>query len=63
MTLRAIRYRAVSRGWAFRPYTLDQVVGADVLQAAGGRVLLASLVPGESTTGIVARMRQPAVPA
>ncbi|MGI4942354.1 MAG: D-glycero-beta-D-manno-heptose-7-phosphate kinase [Janthinobacterium lividum] len=44
-------------------YTLDQVVGADVVQAAGGRVLLASLVPGESTTGIVARMRQPAVPA
>ena len=44
-------------------YTLDQVVGADVVQAAGGRVLLASLVPGESTTGIVARMRQPVVPA
>jgi len=44
-------------------YTLDQVVGADVVHAAGGRVLLASLVPGESTTGIVARMRQPVVPA
>ncbi len=44
-------------------YALDQVVGADVVQAAGGRVLLASLVPGQSTTGIVARLRQPAVPA
>ena len=44
-------------------YTLDQVVGADVVQAAGGRVLLASLVPGVSTTGIVARMREPVVPA
>ena len=39
-------------------YTVDQVVGADVVQAAGGRVLLAGLVPGQSTTGIVARMRQ-----
>ena len=41
-------------------YTVDQVVGADVVQAAGGRVVLAALVPGVSTTGIVARMRQPA---
>ena len=44
-------------------YTLDQVVGADTVQAAGGRVLLASLVLGVSTTGIVARMRKPVVPA
>ena len=35
-------------------------LGADVVQAAGGRVVLAALVPGVSTTGIVARMRQPA---
>jgi len=44
-------------------YALDQVVGADVVRAAGGRVLLAALVPGQSTTGIVARLRQPAVSA
>jgi D-beta-D-heptose 7-phosphate kinase/D-beta-D-heptose 1-phosphate adenosyltransferase len=44
-------------------YALDQVVGADVVRAAGGRVLLAPLVPGQSTTGIVARLRQPVIPA
>jgi D-beta-D-heptose 7-phosphate kinase/D-beta-D-heptose 1-phosphate adenosyltransferase len=40
-------------------YTVDRVVGADVVQAAGGRVVLAELVPGQSTTGIIARMREP----
>jgi len=29
------------------------------VQAAGGRVVLAELVPGQSTTGIIARMREP----
>ena len=38
-------------------YTVDQVVGADVVRAAGGRVVLADLVAGQSTTGIIARMR------
>ena len=38
-------------------YTVDQVVGGDVVSAAGGRVVLAELVPGQSTTGIIARMR------
>jgi D-beta-D-heptose 7-phosphate kinase/D-beta-D-heptose 1-phosphate adenosyltransferase len=41
-------------------YTVDRVVGADVVQAAGGRVVLAELVPGQSTTGIIERMREPA---
>jgi D-beta-D-heptose 7-phosphate kinase/D-beta-D-heptose 1-phosphate adenosyltransferase len=41
-------------------YTVDRVVGADVVQAAGGRVVLAELMPGQSTTGIIARMREPA---
>jgi D-beta-D-heptose 7-phosphate kinase/D-beta-D-heptose 1-phosphate adenosyltransferase len=41
-------------------YTVDRVVGADVVKAAGGRVVLAELVPGQSTTGIIARMREPA---
>ena len=41
-------------------YAVDQVVGADVVRAAGGQVVLASLVPGQSTTGIVAKLRRPA---
>ncbi len=38
-------------------YTVDTVIGADVVRAAGGRVVLAELVPGQSTTGIIAKMR------
>jgi D-beta-D-heptose 7-phosphate kinase/D-beta-D-heptose 1-phosphate adenosyltransferase len=38
-------------------YSVDAVVGGDVVRAAGGRVVLAELVPGRSTTGIIARMR------
>lgn len=37
-------------------YTVETVVGADVVQAAGGRVFLAELMPGQSTTAIVGRM-------
>ncbi len=37
-------------------YTVDTVVGADVVQAAGGRIVLAKLVPGESTSHTVKRM-------
>ncbi len=38
-------------------YTVSQVVGADVVQAAGGRVILADLVAGQSTTSIISRAR------
>jgi len=38
-------------------YTEDQVVGADVVKAAGGKVLLVSLVEGKSTTSMIARSR------
>ncbi|MEE3624788.1 D-glycero-beta-D-manno-heptose-7-phosphate kinase [Nitrospirillum sp. BR 11752] len=38
-------------------YTIDQVVGADVVQANGGRVALVELVPNQSTTGIAKRIR------
>lgn len=34
-------------------YTEDQVVGADVVRARGGRVVLVDLVPGHSTTNLV----------
>jgi len=37
-------------------YTLDEVVGADSVQSWGGRVLLARLVPAQSTTGTIARI-------
>lgn len=37
-------------------YTIDQVVGADFVQANGGRVVLVDLVPGFSTTATVAKL-------
>lgn len=36
-------------------YAPDQVVGRAEVEAAGGRLVLAPLVPGRSTTGILAR--------
>lgn len=41
-------------------YAVENVVGGDVVRAHGGRVVLAELVPGQSTTGIIARLREPA---
>lgn len=38
-------------------YTIDQVVGADVVQSYGGRVVLVDLVAGKSTTGTIGRLR------
>lgn len=35
-------------------YTVDQVVGADIVQARGGRVVLVDLAPGHSTSNLVA---------
>ncbi len=43
-------------------YTIDRVVGADIIQQAGGRVLLAELVAGQSTTGIIGRAAHGARP-
>lgn len=37
-------------------YTVETVVGADVVQANGGRVLLIELEPGHSTTATIERM-------
>ena len=36
-------------------YRLDQVVGADIVKSYGGRVMLAPIVPGFSTTATIAR--------
>src|ERR1700722_10440910 len=36
-------------------YRLDQVVGADIVQGYGGKIVLAELVPGYSTTATIPR--------
>jgi D-beta-D-heptose 7-phosphate kinase/D-beta-D-heptose 1-phosphate adenosyltransferase len=41
-------------------YTADGVVGGDIVTAAGGRIYLAPLVAGESTTGVVSRIHETA---
>jgi rfaE bifunctional protein nucleotidyltransferase chain/domain len=35
------------------------IVGADLVEAAGGRVVRAELVPGRSTSGLLERIRRP----
>ncbi len=42
-------------------YTLEGVVGGDVVLAAGGRVYLAALVDGQSTSSMVRHIREAAV--
>src|SRR5512143_1846522 len=37
----------------------DAIVGRDVVEAAGGRVVRVGLLPGKSTTAMVDRIRQP----
>jgi D-beta-D-heptose 7-phosphate kinase / D-beta-D-heptose 1-phosphate adenosyltransferase len=37
-------------------YTLEQVVGADLVRSWGGEVMLAEIVPGVSTTATIARI-------
>lgn len=37
-------------------YTVDTVVGADIVQSYGGEILLAQLTPGQSTTSMVAKI-------
>lgn len=38
-------------------YTIDQIVGAKEVIAAGGRVVINPIVPGFSTTGIIGKIR------
>jgi rfaE bifunctional protein nucleotidyltransferase chain/domain len=40
-------------------YARDQIVGADVVEARGGRVVRVALVPDQSTTRLVERLRAP----
>ncbi len=39
-------------------WAADQIVGRDVVEARGGRVVRATVEPGHSTTAILARIRQ-----
>lgn len=39
-------------------YQIDQIAGRDVVQARGGEVRVIPLVPGYSTTGLLARIRR-----
>ena len=39
-------------------YTPDTVVGADVVTALGGRVVIVPLIDGQSTTSTIERMRE-----
>lgn len=41
-------------------YTVDQVVGGDLVMGWGGQVVLVTLKEGHSTTGTIRRMTQPA---
>lgn len=40
-------------------YSRDRIVGADLVEARGGRVVRVELVPGHSTTHLVERLRAP----
>ncbi len=52
--IKAVRPAVLVKG---ADYTVDQVVGADLVQAWGGQVVLAKLVDGHSTTATIARLQ------
>lgn len=52
--IEAIRPDVLVKGSDYKP---EDVVGADIVTAAGGQLLLVDLVPGFSTTGIVQRLK------
>ena len=39
-------------------YTREQVVGHEIVEAGGGEVVLVEILPGHSTTSLVARARE-----
>lgn len=51
--IRALRPDVLVKG---ADYALAEVVGAELVQAYGGDVLLADIVPGHSTTGTIAKL-------
>ena len=54
--IRALRPDVLIKG---SDYTVDQVVGGDLVQGWGGRVLLVDLREGHSTSGTIRRMAVP----
>ncbi len=44
-------------------YSPDTIVGADVVRARGGRVVVVPLVPGQSTTSIIAKLQGDPTPS
>lgn len=51
--IEAIRPEVLIKG---KDYTVEQVVGSDIVLGYGGEVFLADLIPGQSTTDIIARL-------
>lgn len=51
--IRTLRPEVLVKG---ADYALDQVVGADLVQGYGGRVLLAEILPGHSTSATIGRI-------
>jgi D-beta-D-heptose 7-phosphate kinase/D-beta-D-heptose 1-phosphate adenosyltransferase len=51
--IRALKPEVLVKG---ADYTVDKVVGADLVQGWGGKVVLAELTPGQSTTATIAKM-------
>lgn len=47
---------AIVKGGDYAP---DTVVGADVVRARGGEVIIIPLTPGQSTTSIIEKLRAP----
>jgi rfaE bifunctional protein nucleotidyltransferase chain/domain len=53
--VRALEPDVIVKGGDYNP---DTVVGADVVRARGGRVVIVPITPGHSTTSTIARMRE-----
>ncbi len=51
--IRALKPELLVKG---ADYTVDEVVGADLVQSYGGEILLAELSPGHSTSNTIARL-------
>ena len=53
--VRAIEPDVIAKGGDYAP---DTVVGADVVRARGGRVVIIPLTPGFSTTGTISQLQE-----
>lgn len=52
--VRALQPDVIVKGGDYAP---DAVVGADIVRARGGRVVIIPLTPGQSTSSIIQRLR------